>query len=224
MHLAGSPCVAEIRACADAPIRLRTRAQANAYELIFSRGEVYFGPLRLEAAAQSTIMVYAGPDTNCLSFSVRADAHLPDKVAVDIPDEAGSGSTREVVEPDLPLLGPEPADSSSSGLDDFVWVMRGTGGANVEELRTQAQQRANEAAMKVKADGELDGSLYGHVLRVAEPVMVDGTGEKLAGTYYVDTVSHRFNVDGYRESFTLLRKAYGDNVDSGGLGALGALF
>ncbi|MDQ6966566.1 MAG: hypothetical protein Q9M23_06560, partial [Mariprofundaceae bacterium] len=60
----------------------------------------------------------------------------------------------------------------------------------------------------------LDGSLYGHVLRVAEPVGVDGVGSWLGGVYYVDAVSHKFDYNGYRQSFTLLRNAYGDNLPS----------
>ncbi len=44
---------------------------------------------------------------------------------------------------------------------------------------------------------------------------VDGVGEWLAGVYYVDRVQHRFSMDGYRQSFTVLRNAYGDNVPAG---------
>ena len=133
----------------------------------------------------------------------------------DVPDETGAGSTTITVDPDLDGLGPEPADSRSAGLGDFVWRLPQTGGANVEELTARAQQRANEASMRIKADGELDGSLYGHVLRVGEPVPVDGVGQKYAGTYYVDTVAHRFDVAGYKQTFTLLRNAYGDNIQAG---------
>ena len=67
--------------------------------------------------------------------------------------------------------------------------------------------------MKVRAEGELDGSLYGHVLRVGEPVPLDGVGERYGGTYYVDSVSHRFSMEGYRQTFTLLRNAYGDDIE-----------
>ena len=117
--------------------------------------------------------------------------------------------------PDLPLLGTTSADSTGSGLGDFTWRMTRQGNPNEEELRARAQQRANEMSMRVKADGELDGTLYGHVLRVGEPVPVDGVGDWLGGLYYVDSVSHKFTLDGYRQSFQLLRNAYGDNFSSG---------
>jgi len=202
----------------DAPdIRfLRDRAEANGYELIFSRGQVYFGPMRVDAEPQAVILVYAGRDTHCLSFSVNSDAHQPDRVTVDVPDATGSGTTTVTVEPDVERMGPEAADSDSAGLGDFVWRLPQAGGSTVEELTARAQQRVNEAAMKIRANGEMDGALYGHVLRVGEPVPVDGIGQKYAGLYYVDAVTHRFDVNGYRQTFTLLRNAYGDNVGSRG--------
>ena len=63
--------------------------------------------------------------------------------------------------------------------------------------------------------GELDGTLYGHVLLPGQPVAVDGPGEWLGGIYYVDRVSHRFNTEGYRQQIRLLRNAYGDNLGGG---------
>jgi len=202
---------------------LRQRARANGYELIFREGTAYFGPMRLDAERQATIMVYAGPDTNCLSFTSRADGHQPDRVAFDVAPEEGEEVVTETVEPDLPLLGTTRADSSASGLDDFTWRLSREGGGSEEQLRQQAQRMANEASMRVHAEGELDGSLYGHVLLVGLPVGVDGVGDWLGGTYYVDKVTHRFTTEGYRQSFELLRNAYGDDLESGGLGALSGI-
>ena len=79
-------------------------------------------------------------------------------------------------------------------------------------MQAIAQQLANEQSMKIKVDGELDGSLYGHVLRTGEPAGVDGVGERYSGTYYVDAVTHRFDMNGYLATFRLLRNAYGDDL------------
>ena len=195
---------------------LKERAEANGYELIFSRGLVYFGPMRVDAEPQATVMVYAGKDSHCLNISVRSDGHQPDKVSFDMPDEDGSGTTSVTIEPNLTEMGPDSADSSSSGLEEFVWRLPRSTGSNADELTARAQERANRNSMKIKAEGELDGSLYGHVLRVGEPVPVDGLGQRYSGTYYVDTVRHRFDTDGYVQSFNLLRNAYGDNIQAGG--------
>jgi len=194
---------------------LRKRAEVNGYEIVFSAAGVYFGPWRVDAEPQPTIMVYAGKDTNCLSFSPVTDGHQPDAISIQMAESKGSGVAEETMQSDLPLMGTETASSSASGLDEFNWRMNREGGADADALRGKAMKKANELAMKIKASGELDGTLYGHVLRVAEPVGVDGVGSWLGGTYYVDAVSHTFNYDGYRQSFKLLRNAYGDNLESG---------
>jgi phage protein D len=195
---------------------LRARAEANGYELILDQGVLYFGPMRLEAEAQGTILVYAGRDTNCFRFDVRADGHQPDAVAYDVaPAESGSDPVQQVVQPDAELLGTESADSSNSGLTPFVWRVDRPGSVSQNELDAYALGRANEQAMRLHGQGELDGSLYGHVLRVGFPVGVDGVGTTLGGIYYVDAVTHSFSVDGYRQTFTLLRNAYGDNLEAG---------
>jgi hypothetical protein len=192
---------------------LRDRAQANGYELIFGQGKVYFGHMRLDAEPQEVVLVYAGQDTHCYNLSIQDDGHQPDAVAFDLAASEGAGSARQIIKPDLPLMGPDSADSGSLGLSEFTWLMTKEGASNESELQAKALQKVNDAAMKVKAQGELDGSLYGHVLQVAQPVPVDGLGDRYGGLYYVDTVTHTFNSDGYRQSFNLLRNAYGDNIE-----------
>ena len=194
---------------------LKSRAEFNGYELIFREGLVYFGPMRLEAHQQDTILVYAGADTNCLSLSVHADGHQADAVAYDTPAQSGSSSSTETVRPNLPLLGTTRADSSNAGLEDFVWKMSAEAGADAQRLRTLAQQKANELDIhRVQGEGELDGTLYGHVLKAGLPVPVDGLGDWMSGVYYVDSVSHSFTPQGYKQRFRLLRNAFGDNLDS----------
>ena len=202
---------------------LKSRAEVNGYELIFSQGEVYFGPMQLEAEAQPNIMAYAGTETNCISVNVNTDSHQADSVAFDVPDETGDGSSETIVVPDLFVMGTIHASSADAGLEDFIWKMSGETGADVAALTEKAQQKANEFDIKkVSATGELDGMLYGMVLRPGFPVGVDGIGDWYNGTYYVDKVVHKFSYDGYKQNFTLLRNAYGDNLASGG-GLLGAI-
>lgn len=196
---------------------LKSRAEANGYELLFREGSVYFGPMRLQGEPQDTVLVYAGSDTNCLSLSVNTDSHQADEVAFEVPATTGSESTHESVQPDLPLLGTQHADSSARGLTPFVWNLSGEAGANRDRLHAQALRKANEFDIqKVQAEGELDGTLYGHVLLAGKPVPVDGLGDRFSGTYYVDSVTHTFNAQGYRQRFKLLRNAFGDNLSGGG--------
>jgi hypothetical protein len=211
---------------------LRERAEANGYELIFGAGTVHFGPMRLSAAAQATILVYGGSSTNCISFSATVDGHAPNQVGFDLADPDSGASRRVTVSPDLALLGARRASDSQSGLSDFVWVMAREGSADEPQLTAMAQQKVNDLSLRVHAQGELDGSLYGHVLGVGLPVGVDGAGDDFSGTYYVDTVTHRFSATGYRQSFALLRNGLGNDLDSRGIGGtvgqvtslLGSLF
>jgi hypothetical protein len=205
----------------DTDVRfLRARAEANGYELIFREGTVYFGPMRLDATPQETIRVHAGAATNCLRLDVRSDGHRPDRVAVDLAPTSGSEPRRREFSPRLALLGAEPAARAGDGLPDFRWVLSRQGAAGEDELAARAQAKADELSMRVVADGELDGSLYGHVLQVGMPVPVDGVGEWMSGVYYVDQVTHAFGTDGYRQRIRLLRNALGDNLDAGPAGVL----
>lgn len=194
---------------------LRRRAKINGYELIFRNRRAYFGPPRLSGAPQATIRVYAGKDSHCFDFSVQVDGHQPDGVAFETAAREGTGAMGRTLTPDLPPLGPDPVDSGRAGLDDFTWLLSRREAAEERELAALAQARANEASFKVRARGELDGALYGHVLLPGKPVGVDGIGRQLAGIYYVDAVTHLFSGDGYRQQFRLLRNALGDNLAFG---------
>jgi len=194
------------------PVQLiRERAEANGFEFYVREKKLYFKALQLDGEAQQApLMIYAGGATNCLSFSAQYDGHLPDYVRVTQAAESGAENEEETVASDLPLLGSIAANSESMGLEPFVRDMQQPKSSSWEELLVQAQVKANENAWKVKAEGELDGSLYGHVLLTHKTVFVDGVGESDGGIYYVDEVTHSFSVDGYRQKFKMIRNATGE--------------
>lgn len=201
---------------------LRERANANGYDMIFSQGAVYFGPKRLEGEAQSPIMVYAGRATNCLSLEITDDGQRPDAVRFDhAPQEEGAEPATETVTADVPPLGTTPVANEGASLGTpSVWRVSREGDETEEELRARAQALVNEHSFRIRANGELDGSLYGHVLRAGLTVTIDGTGGRYGGTYFADQVVHRFSPDGYRQQFQLMRNATGE--DGGLLGPLSA--
>src|SRR5262245_35472070 len=202
---------------------LRARADANGFELYFRAGEIYFGPKQLDARPQQPILVHAGLDTNCISFSVRSDGHLPDRVAFDLAPLQGQEIRRKEIEPRLMLLGPEPASAAASGLKEFTWLMTREGSFDEDELTARAQQKVDDFSLRVRARGELDGTRYGAVLVPGRPVPVDGAGEWLGGVYYVDSVSHRIDTEGYRQRIQLLRNAYGEGSGAAPLDRLASL-
>lgn len=202
---------------------LQDRAIANGYELIFRGGQIYFGPRRLTLQSQPTIMVYAGQATNCRSFSPHNDGQQRRAVAYARPDANGDPGSLVTVEADLPLMGTTPAQGRGNGLPDHVGFLGRHTVPDNAQSEARARALVNDGDMSIRADGELDGSLYGHVLRVGEPVDVDGVGERYSGTYYVDTVTHRFDTHGYDQGFTLMRNALGRKPGGGLAGAIAGL-
>lgn len=202
---------------------LRDRAEANGYELYFREGTIYFKPPQLDEDPQEPIMVYMGERSNCLRISVKHDGHKPDEISLIRAAETGTELEQESFTPDLRLLGSEAASSENMGLAPFIWQMPRPAGSSLEEARARAQAKANENAWKIIAEGELDGSLYGHVLLSHKPVGVYGIGDTYGGLYYVDRVIHVFAKSGYRQTFRLLRNAVGQNTEPESSDALAAV-
>ena len=196
---------------------LMQRALMNGYELIFSSNTIYFGPMRVDLAPQPTIMVYAGQRTNCRSFSAPTEADRRRSIAYAKRDANGDPGGLATVTSDLPQMGLTPGQGRGLALRDHVGFLDRETVPDDMQSEGLAQGLANLGDMNIRAEGELDGSLYGHVLRVGEPVEVDGTGERYSGTYYVDTVTHRFDMSGYSQHFSLMRNALG-RLPGGALG------
>jgi len=192
---------------------LRDRALANGYECYVRAGTFYFQPSNLDEDPQFSIMVHKGAKTNCINFNAQHDGHKPDQIKLVRAADTGTEAEVETFTSDLSLLGETAATSENMGLEPFVWQMPRPLGNSLEEAKARAQAKANENAWKIIADGELDGSLYGHVLLTHKPVGVYGIGNTYGGLYYVDKVNHIFAQDGYRQSFRLLRNATGQNTE-----------
>lgn len=191
---------------------LKKRAQENAYDLFFRGGKLYFGAMRFDRASQPTITVYAGTDTNCVSFSLDDDGHQPDAVIYEVAGDEGAQTNQQSVAPDLKVLGEIHVSQVSGQQGEFAWRLKREGNNNPNQMQRRAQAKANEASLKIRATGELDGSLYGHVLLPGDPVDIDGIGERYSGTWYVMQVEHRFDANGYLQSFEVARNAYGGAV------------
>lgn len=187
---------------------LKERAEAVGYEFRVLMGEVYFGPLRLQGAPQPEILVYAGPDSNCLSFQIDEEAAVPDRAVTAAVDTKGDGKASETqLSPDLPILGTRSlaASGAASGLPENVIRLRQEGDRAPEAGRMLAQAKINEASLAIKAEALIDSTLYGHVLLPGKLVRIDGVGLRYGGRYYVDSVEHVFDATGYRQKAALLK-------------------
>ena len=193
---------------------IRRRARINGFELYSWNGMIYFGPMRLEDRPQAPILVYAGHKTNCINFDVSNDVRAPEKFSYDITPRKGKKAERFVKKSNLKLMGTLSAKADDAAIGVSEWFFSRTKTPNKIEAASMAQAIANKEAMRVVATGELDGLLYGHVLRIGKPVTVIGAGKINSGKYYVDTVTHNMTHGQYRQSFSLIRNAIGDDTKS----------
>jgi phage protein D len=72
-----------------------------------------------------------------------------------------------------------------------------------------AQAEVDRSSWAITAEGEVNTVAYGDVLRAKRPVLVRGAGPQFSGTYYVQSVTHTINGDGYKQRFSLKRNALG---------------
>lgn len=186
---------------------LRERAEANGFELYTRDAILYFRLPQLDAEPQPKITVYAGPQTNCINFALQHDGHRPDKVRLAREAEKDKDRLPQEFEPKQNKLGVKGLSSEGKGLRPFVWTIDRPLGATEAEVEKRAQAKANENQFKIKAQGVLDGTIYGHVLLPHLPVEVDGIGPTYGGTFYVDAVTHQFTSEGYRQEFKLIKNA-----------------
>jgi len=192
------------------PIKfLRKRAEANGFELYARESKLYFHPPQLTADPQPVILVYGGAQTNCISFNLHHDGHRPDNVRLtrEPEGEKNKDLPPQEFQPHQKLLGSKALTSEGRGLRKFSWSIDRPTGANEAEVESLAQAKANENQFKIKAEGVLDGSIYGYVLLPHLPVEVDGIGDTYGGIYYVDEVTHKFSSGGYQQHFKLIRNA-----------------
>ena len=202
---------------------LTSRANANGYELLFQEGLLYFGPMRTAQEAQPPIMVYAGRASNCRTFSAANNGDRPDRYTHRGRNANGDPDRDVESVADEPLMGLTPARTSASGLAPQTGRLDRRTSPSEAENAARARQLAIEGQFSVRAEGELDGALYGHVLKVGLPVEVDGVGDAYSGRYYVDKVTHLFDVNGYKQNFVLLRNALGRAPSAGLGGAISAV-
>lgn len=197
---------------------LRERAKANGYELIFHDGTIWFGRKRLESEPQAPILVYAGRDTNCRNFTLGDSADTPDAVRADMaPREEGATPEAVTLTPDEPVLGSSPAGEEGAGLGTpSVWRVGAEGDETPEERTARAQALVNEHAFKLHGSGELDGAVYGHVLRPGTPVTIDGAGPRYGGLWYVAKVAHQLTIEGYTQTFEVMRNGTGEGRSAAG--------
>jgi phage protein D len=192
---------------------LQALAKRNGYECYVElnpdTGEVegHFHLPKLQETPQGVLSVNMGDATNVNSFNARFDNLGPttakaSNVDIDSRDHQHTDADQQ----ELTDLGATPSLSTTN---QRQVLLSGTGLSSTGELKTVAQAEVDRASWAITAEGEVNTVAYGDVLRAKRPVLVRGAGPQFSGTYYVQSVTHTINGDGYSQKFSLKRNALG---------------
>ena len=169
--------------------------------------EGHFHAPRLELPPQGVLSVNMRDATNVNSFNARFDMLRPSTAqAANLDVETREAQQAQVNSSRLEALGRETALAAQR---PRRVLLAQTGLVRTGEQQTYAQAVADQSALSITAEGELNTVAYGGLLRAKRPVLVRGAGRQFSGTYYVERVSHVLTPDSYRQSFSLRRNAVG---------------
>ncbi|HSU40333.1 MAG TPA: contractile injection system protein, VgrG/Pvc8 family [Polyangiaceae bacterium] len=192
---------------------LRQLALRNGYECFVEidpgtqRTTGHFHAPRLDGAAQPTLSVHLGTETNVAAFKARYDMLRPTSVkAAGLDVETGEPQSASSDKSEQKSMGTTSTDARDKPRSV---LLSNTGLSDAGELATLTQAIVDRSAWAVDAEGELDGEIYGALLRAKRTVLVRGAGTQFSGTYYVTKVHHHFAGGRYVQRFGLRRTATG---------------
>ena len=192
---------------------LQELARRNGFEVYVETNgltgviEGHFHAPRLDLPAQGVLSINMRDATNVNSFNARFDMLRPTTVqSANLDAESGEDQQTEVSNSRRTSLGQQPTLDCQK--QRRVLPSR-TGLVRTGEQQANAQALADESAMAITAEGELNTVAYGGVLRAKRPILVRGAGDQFSGTYYVERVTHVLTAESYRQTFSLRRNALG---------------
>lgn len=167
----------------------------------------HFHAPRLNLPPQGVLSVNMRDATNVNSFNARFDMLRPATAqATNLDVESRENQQAQVTSSRLTALGRETALTPQR---QRRTLPSQTGLARAGELQAYAQAVADQSALAITAEGELNTVAYGGLIRAKRPILVRGAGQQFSGTYYVERVHHILTPDSYRQNFTLRRNAVG---------------
>jgi hypothetical protein len=192
---------------------LQHLAERNGFECYVelnpSSGKVegHFHLPRLQNTPQGILSVNMGEATNVNSFHARFNGiGATTAKASNIDNESMEDQSADAESQQLTDLGSTAALAADR---PGQVLLTGTGLSNTGELKTLAESVVDRSSWAVTADGELNTVAYGGILRAKRTVLVRGAGRQFSGTYYVESVTHTINGEGYSQQFSLRRNALG---------------
>lgn len=203
-------------------------ARRNGFDFYVDGGTANFKRVEAQALRHPILAAHFGAETTLNSFRATVDALRPARVSMFQLDHL----TKEVLVAEADSLAGDPLgslDAASLVPPSFpgqpkVYVANNavTGRPEMDAL---CQHLFTQGAAFVTGEGDVDSSVYQHVLRPRGLVTIKGVGETYSGDYYVSFVRHTITRDGYSQSLRVTRNALlptGDETFSAG-GGLGDL-
>jgi phage protein D len=192
---------------------LQQLARRNGFEIYVETNgttglvEGHFHAPRLDLPPQGVLSVNMRDATNVNGFNARFDMLRPSTAqATNLDVESQSDQQARATRSRLTTLGSETALSPQR---QRRVLPSQTGLTRTGELQAYAQAVADQSALAITADGELNTVAYGGLMRAKRPILVRGAGTQFSGTYYVERVHHILTGDSYKQNFTLRRNAAG---------------
>jgi phage protein D len=167
----------------------------------------HFHAPHLNLSPQGVLSVNMRDATNVNSFNARFDMLRPSTAqATNLDVESRENQQAQIGSSRLTALGRETALTAQR---QRRVLPSQTGLTRTRELQAYAQAVADQSALAITADGELNTVAYSGLLRAKRPILVRGAGQQFSGTYYVERVHHILTPDSYKQNFTLKRNAIG---------------
>lgn len=192
---------------------LQQLARRNGFEVYVETNgltgvvEGHFHAPQLDLPSQGVLSVNMRDATNVNSFNARFDMLRPATAqATNLDVESRENQQAQVGSSRLTALGRETALTAQR---QRRVLPSQTGLTRTGELQAYAQAVADQSALAITADGELNTVAYGGLMRAKRPILVRGAGQQFSGTYYVERVHHILTPDSYKQNFTLRRNAVG---------------
>jgi hypothetical protein len=196
------------------------KALSEAYDYVFyieptsvpEVNKAYWGPKEYTGVPQKALTVKMGSETNVKSIDFQNNSLDSTIVTGKIQDPLLNMTIPVVTTGSLrPPLSAIP-DWAANLANAKIKQYRTGGGVNFVQAYNEAQSETDKSTDAVTVTGELDGVLYGDVLRARRLVGLRGVGYMHDGYYYVKNVTHKIKKGEYNQSFTLVREGLGSTT------------
>lgn len=172
----------------------------------------YWGPKTYTGIPQKALTVNMGSDTNVTGVNFQYSS---------VESTLVTGSVQDpILNMKIPVITVTSLRPPTALFPDLLTNIanaktkqyRAGGGVNALQAYNEAQSTTEASTDAVTATGEVDGVVYGDVLRARRLVGLRGVGLMHDGFYYVKNVTHKISSGNYKQAFTLSREGLGSTT------------